>query len=76
MIRCILYMLCMAAATAACAQTDSADLFFQKGLQEKQAGRRMESLKNFEKAMKYNENSKAINTELAFAAPNIFRSFV
>ncbi len=46
---------------------DSADYFLQKGLVEKQNGRRLESLKNFEKAEKYDENSKAITTELAFA---------
>ncbi len=46
---------------------DSADYFLQKGLLEKQNGRRMESLKNFEKAAKYDANSKAITTELASA---------
>jgi tetratricopeptide (TPR) repeat protein len=46
---------------------DSADYFLQKGLQEKQNGRRLESLKNFEKAAKYNNNSKAIVGELASA---------
>ena len=47
--------------------TDSAHIFLQKGQQEKQAGRRMESLKNFEKAIKYDGNSKEIVTELASA---------
>lgn len=47
--------------------TDSADYFLQKGLLEKQNGRRLESLKNFEKAAKYDANSKAIVTELASA---------
>lgn len=46
---------------------DSAELFLQKGLLEKQNGRRMESLKNFEKAERYDGNSKAITTELASA---------
>ncbi len=46
---------------------DSADYFLQKGLLEKQNGRRLESLKNFEKAAKYDANSKAITTELASA---------
>src|SRR5687767_5591008 len=46
---------------------DSADYFLQKGLVEKQNGRRLESLKNFEKAAKYNPNSKPITTELASA---------
>ncbi len=47
--------------------TDSAHIFLQKGQQEKQAGRRMESLKNFEKAIKYDGNNKEIVTELASA---------
>jgi len=46
---------------------DSADYFLQKGLQEKQNGRRLESLKNFEKAAKYNSGSKVITNELASA---------
>lgn len=47
--------------------TDSADYFLQKGLLEKQNGRRLESLKNFEKAAKFNANSKEITTEIAMA---------
>lgn len=46
---------------------DSADYFLQKGLLEKQNGRRMESLKNFEKAAAYDANSKVITSELASA---------
>lgn len=46
---------------------DSADFFLQKGLVEKQNGRRLESLKNFEKAARYDDNSKAITAELASA---------
>lgn len=46
---------------------DSADYFLQKGLVEKQNGRRMESLKNFEKAARYDANSKEIVAELASA---------
>lgn len=46
---------------------DSADFFLQKGLLEKQNGRRLESLKNFEKAAKYDANSKIITAELASA---------
>jgi tetratricopeptide (TPR) repeat protein len=49
------------------AQTDSANYFFQKGLDEKQKGRRMESLKNFEKAFKYDTTNKAVLTEMASA---------
>ena len=47
--------------------TDSADYFLQKGLVEKQNGRRLESLKNFEKAAKYDSTSKTITAELASA---------
>ncbi len=46
---------------------DSADFFLQKGLSEKQNGRRLESLKNFEKAVRYDSSSKSIITELASA---------
>jgi len=46
---------------------DSADFYLQKGLVEKQNGRRLESLKNFEKAIKYDATSKAIVAELASA---------
>jgi len=73
------YLLCMSivlASTVSFSQTsitaltigtDSAEYFLQKGLTEKQNGRRLESLKNFEKAAKYDANSKAIVTELASA---------
>lgn len=53
--------------TAINVKIDSADYFLQKGLVEKQNGRRMESLKNFEKASRYDANSKQITTELASA---------
>jgi tetratricopeptide (TPR) repeat protein len=49
------------------AQTDSSQYFLQKGLDEKQTGRRMESLKYFEKAIKYDTSSKAVLNELASA---------
>ena len=47
--------------------TDSADYFLQKGLLEKQNGRRLESLKNFEKAARFHANSKEITIEMALA---------
>lgn len=47
--------------------TDSAHIFLQKGLSEKEAGRRMESLKHFEKAAHYNNQDKAVVAELAEA---------
>ncbi len=45
--------------------SDSVTFYLQKGLQEKQTGRRMEALKNFEKAFQYDQNNKAIVGELA-----------
>jgi len=57
------------------AQTDSTQFFLQKGLTEKQNGRRMESLKNFEKALKYDANSKAVLTELASAYMDLRKYF-
>jgi len=65
MIRSIFALLCAITTTLTFAQTDSADFFYKKGLQEKQTGRRIESLKNFEKAAMYNPNDKAIISELA-----------
>jgi tetratricopeptide (TPR) repeat protein len=53
--------------TSAITNRDSADLFLQKGLQEKQVGRRMESLKNFKNAYKHDNNNKVIVRELASA---------
>jgi tetratricopeptide (TPR) repeat protein len=79
MIRTTLYILCLLLSTAGYSQTqisyttttavnsDSAQFFLQKGLEEKEKGRRLESLKNFEKASKYDSNNKAIVAELAAA---------
>lgn len=47
------------------AQSDSADIYFKKGLEEKQKGRLMESYKNFDKAYSYNSNRMDITTALA-----------
>lgn len=52
---------------------DSADYFLQKGLTEKQNGRRLESLKNFEKAARYDANRKEIVMELASAYHDLRR---
>lgn len=49
------------------AQTDSSAHFLQKGLEEKGKGRRMESLRQFEKAYSYNKNNKELVSELASA---------
>lgn len=67
MFRIILTCISIIIAGSISAQTDSADFFYKKGLQEKQTGRRMESLKNFEKAALYNSNDKVIINELASA---------
>ncbi|MGZ8536761.1 MAG: tetratricopeptide repeat protein [Flavisolibacter sp.] len=49
------------------AQSDSATVYFQKGIEEKTKGRRQESLRYFEKAFNYNKNDKQIVSELAAA---------
>jgi tetratricopeptide (TPR) repeat protein len=54
-------------------QTDSAGYFLQKGLDEKAKGRRLESLKYFEKAAKYDASNKAIVSELASAYMDLRR---
>jgi tetratricopeptide (TPR) repeat protein len=53
--------------SVAFAQADSSKYFLQKGLDEKQKGRRMESLKNFEKSFKYDSSNKVMLGELASA---------
>lgn len=67
MLRTILSAILVLIGLSAFSQTDSAQLFLDKGLLEKQNGRRMESLKNFEKANGYRADDKVIITELAAA---------
>jgi len=61
----LLTILSLGVASATYSQADSANIFFQKALAEKQAGRKLEVWKNLEKAYKYNPGDKAIVTELA-----------
>lgn len=64
----LLLALTLLLATSLChSQKDSADQYLQKGLLEKQNGRRLESLKQFEKASRYDANSKLVLNELALA---------
>src|SRR4051812_12509264 len=49
------------------AQSDSAGFYLQKGREEKTRGRRLESLKQFEKAYSFNKTDKAVVSELAAA---------
>jgi tetratricopeptide (TPR) repeat protein len=49
------------------AQADSSNLYLQKGLEEKAKGRRLESLRAFEKAYGFNNNDKQLVGELAAA---------
>src|SRR5688500_6845149 len=77
MIRQTLLVICMLSSILAFSQTpvnntsisnpDSAVFYLQKGLQEKQTGRRMEAFKNFEKAYKLDSNNKTVVSELAAA---------
>ncbi|HEU4576431.1 MAG TPA: tetratricopeptide repeat protein [Chitinophagaceae bacterium] len=62
---------CIILSTAVQAQTDSAGFFYQKGLQEKQNGRRLESYKYFEKALHYDEHNKAVLAEMAAACMDL-----
>lgn len=81
MIRYILSLCLLLSTTYAFSQTsvtrlpvvDSADFFLQKGLQEKAKGRRLESLKNFEKAEKYDPSRMEIIAELASAYHDLRR---
>ncbi|MFI5186282.1 MAG: tetratricopeptide repeat protein [Chitinophagales bacterium] len=67
MARIILFLFFAFTSLVLFAQADSSHYFLQKGLDEKQKGRRMESLKNFEKANKYDTTNKTVLTELASA---------
>src|SRR5258706_8626841 len=72
--RAALFLLLLLAAFICEAQSkDSADLYFQKGLLEKQNGRRLESLKQFERSAKYDVNNKAVLSELALAYMDLRR---
>jgi tetratricopeptide (TPR) repeat protein len=67
MLRLVLTAAILGASVLVNAQTDSSAHFLQKGLEEKGKGRRMESLRHFEKAYSYNKNSKEVVSELASA---------
>ena len=58
-------LLFSAVASVACAQADSATLYLQKGLLEKEKGRVMESYKALDKAYSYNKSDKKVVQELA-----------
>ncbi|HEU4634499.1 MAG TPA: tetratricopeptide repeat protein [Flavisolibacter sp.] len=67
MIKVMLTSAVLCISTLLLAQNDSSAYFLQKGLEEKGKGRRMESLKQFEKAYGYNKASKEVVSELAAA---------
>ena len=60
-------------ASTAIGQVDSAKLFFDKGMSEKQAGRKLEAWKHLDKAYKYNPNDKKIVNELAMSLVELRR---
>lgn len=61
----LLIILCLALASTAFPQSDSADYFYQNALKEKEAGRKLEVWKNLDKAYKYRQDDKIIISELA-----------
>lgn len=63
----ILTAVVLTCSTALFAQADSASYFLQKGIEEKTKGRRLESLKQFEKAYGYNAANRQVVSELAAA---------
>jgi len=67
MIKVILTSAAIGLSTMLFAQSDSSSYFLQKGIEEKGKGRRMESLKQFEKAYSYNKTNKQVVSELAAA---------
>lgn len=64
---CLAFSFSFAANASPVINSDSADIYLKKGLEEKQNGRRLESLKNFEKAIKFDASNKMIIAELASA---------
>ena len=58
-------ILCIA--TQLFSQSDSTAFFLQKGIEEKTKGRRLESVKHFERAYVFNKNDKQVVSELAAA---------
>lgn len=69
--RILLSVTLLALTTSVFSQVDSADLFFQKGLKEKELGRKMEMWKHFDKAYQYNPSSKEIVSELALVLKDL-----
>ena len=67
MLKLILTSSILCLSTLAFSQTDSSAYFYKKGLEEKGKGRRLESLKQFEKAYGYNKTDKQLVGELAAA---------
>jgi tetratricopeptide (TPR) repeat protein len=67
MCRLILTSVLLSISSMVFSQTDSSSLYFQKGLEEKQKGRKQESLRQFEKAYSYNNKDQKIVSELASA---------
>lgn len=67
MLKLILASAVLSISTVAFSQADSSGFYLQKGLDEKARGRRLESLKQFEKAYTYNNSDKSIVSELAAA---------
>lgn len=57
----------LALAATSFSQTDSSSFYLQKGLEEKAKGRRMEVVKQLEKALTYNKANQQVLTELAGA---------
>lgn len=64
---------CVALSLSSFAQSDSANFYLQKGLEEKGKGRAAEAYKNFNKAYDYNKTDKAVLTELAGSLMNLRR---
>ena len=67
MYKIILTAAALGISTALLAQTDSSAFYYQKGLEEKTKGRKMESLKQFEKAYTFNKNNQQLVNEMALA---------
>src|ERR1043165_7180821 len=71
MLKIILASTAVAISVSLFAQSDSSNFYLQKGLDEKAKGRKMEVVKDLEKAYNFNKNNQQVVTELANAYVDI-----
>lgn len=69
----VLFSMLSSAQSSFTSNIDSSNLYLQKGMQEKNNGRHMEALKNFEKAYRFEQRNKTIIEAVATTNMNLRR---